>query len=120
MTQEQWGQLQRKLLGTVGKNNYANWIEPLEFSDISEGVATFHVPTNFLGNYVAQNFGDLILHQLTESGQVVRRVNFRVAANSAQRPPGKLPTWNAPPASQASAISLTSRRIGSSERRRPG
>jgi chromosomal replication initiator protein len=86
MTQEQWGQLQRKLLGTVGKNNYANWIEPLEFSDISEGVATFHVPTNFLGNYVAQNFGDLILHQLTESGQVVRRVNFRVAANSAQRP----------------------------------
>lgn len=86
MTKEQWGQLQRKLLGTVGKNNYANWIEPLEFSDISEGVATFHVPTNFLGNYVAQNFGDLILHQLAESGQVVRRVNFRVAANSAQRP----------------------------------
>ena len=85
MTQEQWGQLQRKLLGTVGKNNYANWIEPLEFSDISEGVATFHVPTNFLGNYVAQNFGDLILHQLAESGQLVRRVNFRVPANSAQR-----------------------------------
>jgi chromosomal replication initiator protein len=86
MTQEQWGQLQRKLLGTVGKNNYANWIEPLEFSDISEGVATFHVPTNFLGNYVAQNFGDLILHQLSEAGQAVRRVSFRVAANSAQRP----------------------------------
>ena len=86
MTQEQWGQLQRKLLSTVGKNNYANWIEPLEFSDISEGVATFHVPTNFLGNYVAQNFGDLILHQLSESGQVVRRVNFRVPANSTQRP----------------------------------
>jgi chromosomal replication initiator protein len=78
MTQEQWGQLQRKLLSTVGKNNYANWIEPLEFSDISEGVATFHVPTNFLGNYVAQNFGDLILHQLSEAGQSVRRVNFRV------------------------------------------
>ncbi|MDD9706738.1 MAG: chromosomal replication initiator protein DnaA [Paracoccaceae bacterium] len=86
MTQEQWGQLQRKLLSTVGKNNYANWIEPLEFHEISEGVATFHVPTNFLGNYVAQNFGDLILHQLSEAGQVVRRVNFRVPANSAQRP----------------------------------
>lgn len=86
MTQEQWGQLQRKLLSTVGKNNYANWIEPLEFSDISEGVATFHVPTNFLGNYVAQNFGDLILHQLSEAGQTVRRVSFRVPANSVQRP----------------------------------
>jgi chromosomal replication initiator protein len=85
MTQEQWGQLQRKLLSTVGKNNYANWIEPLEFSDISEGVATFHVPTNFLGNYVAQNFGDLILHQLSEAGQSVRRVNFRVPVNVMQR-----------------------------------
>jgi len=86
MTQEQWGQLQRNLLSTLGKNNYANWIEPLEFSDISEGVATFHVPTNFLGNYVAQNFGDLILHQLAQSGQTVRRVNFRVATNAAERP----------------------------------
>jgi chromosomal replication initiator protein len=85
MTQEQWGQLQRKLLSTVGKNNYANWIEPLEFSDISEGVATFHVPTNFLGNYVAQNFGDLILHQLSEAGQAVRRVNFRVPVAVMQR-----------------------------------
>ncbi len=73
-------------MGTVGKNNYTNWIEPLEFSDISEGVATFHVPTNFLGNYVAQNFGELILHQLSEAGQSVRRVSFRVPANSAQRP----------------------------------
>ncbi len=109
MTQEQWGQLQRKLLGTVGKNNYANWIEPLEFSDISEGVATFHVPTNFLGNYVAQNFGDLILHQLAESGQLVRRVNFRVPANSAQRPTAasvSVPLSDAAPAPSLGADQL--------------
>ncbi len=80
MTQEQWGQLQRNLLTTVGKNNYANWIEPLKLCDISEGVATFHVPTNFMGNYVAQNFGDLILTQMVQAGQSVRRVNFRVPA----------------------------------------
>ncbi len=85
MTQEQWGQLQRNLLGTVGKNNYANWIEPLEFCDIAEGVATFHVPTNFMGNYVAQNFGDLILSQLTNTGQPVRRVNFRVPTQAMAR-----------------------------------
>jgi chromosomal replication initiator protein len=91
MTQEQWGQLQRNLLGTVGKNNYANWIEPLEFCDISEGVATFHVPTNFMGNYVAQNFGDLILTQLSNSGQSVRRVNFRVQAQPTPRPAAATP-----------------------------
>ena len=103
MTQDQWGQLQRKLLSTVGKNNYANWIEPLEFSDISEGVATFDVPTSFLGNYVAQNFGDLILHQLSQAGQKVRRVNFRVAANSAQRPATMAPASAPVPASEVPA-----------------
>ncbi|SEQ71423.1 chromosomal replication initiator protein DnaA [Thalassovita taeanensis] len=86
MTHEQWGRLQQNLLKTLGKNNFANWIEPLEFSDISEGVATFEVPTTFLGNYVSQNFGDLILHQLSEVGEDVRRVNFRLAANIGNRP----------------------------------
>ncbi|MFD1510128.1 chromosomal replication initiator protein DnaA [Lacimonas salitolerans] len=81
MTQEQWGQLRQNLLGTVGKNNFANWIEPIEFSDIADGVAVFNVPTSFLGNYVSQNFGDLILHQLHTAGEHVRRLKFQVAAN---------------------------------------
>lgn len=86
MTQEQWGKLQQNLLTTVGRNNYTTWIAPLEFLEINEGVATFEVPTSFLGNYVSQNFGDLILHQLTEVGEDVRRINFRVAANMPKRP----------------------------------
>ena len=86
MTQEQWGQLRKNLLGTVGKNNYANWIEPIEFSDIKDGVAVFTVPTSFLGNYVSQNFGELILHQLTSAGENVRRLSFQVAANESARP----------------------------------
>lgn len=85
MTQEQWCQLQQNLLTTVGKNNFATWIEPLEFLEISEGVATFQVPTTFLGNYVSQNFGDLILHKLSEAGEDVRRIHFRVGT-SAPRP----------------------------------
>lgn len=82
MTQEQWGQLQQNLLTTVGKNNFATWIEPLEFLEISEGVATFQVPTTFLGNYVSQNFGDLILHKLSEAGEDVRRIHFRVGTSA--------------------------------------
>ncbi|WP_323781376.1 chromosomal replication initiator protein DnaA [Thalassovita sp.] len=92
MTQEQWGKLQQNLLTTVGKNNYATWIEPLEFLGINEDVAIFEVPTSFLGNYVSQNFGDLILHQMSEFAERVRRINFRVAANSSQRPPRKAET----------------------------
>ncbi|MDP5219944.1 chromosomal replication initiator protein DnaA [Ruegeria sp. 2205SS24-7] len=86
MTQEKWGQLRERLLKTVGKNNYTTWIEPLKFQELEDGVAVFSVPTNFVGNYVSQNFADLILYELTTSGEDVRRLAFRVAANSPVRP----------------------------------
>ena len=82
MTKEQWGQLKQELLGTVGKHNFANWIEPLELSDVSDGVATFNVPTTFTGNYVSRNFGDLILFQVNTVSPDIRRVHFRVPANA--------------------------------------
>ncbi|TDK50078.1 chromosomal replication initiator protein DnaA [Antarcticimicrobium luteum] len=86
MTQEKWGQLRQRLLKTVGQNNYRTWIEPLEFADLQDGVAVFHVPTIFMGNYVNQNFSDLILYELASSGESVQRLSFQVAANSPARP----------------------------------
>ncbi len=86
MTQEKWGLLRKRLLKTVGQNNYTTWIEPLEFEHLQDGVAVFNVPTNFMGNYVGQNFADLILHELNTSGESVQRVAFKVAANSPARP----------------------------------
>jgi chromosomal replication initiator protein len=86
MMQETWGQLRQRLLKTIGQNNFTTWIEPLEFSELEDGVATFHVPTNFMGNYVSQNFADLILHELNLSGETVQRLSFKVAANSPMRP----------------------------------
>ncbi|MGR3342245.1 MAG: chromosomal replication initiator protein DnaA [Paracoccaceae bacterium] len=78
MTDDTWGQVQDELLKTVGKNNYKNWIEPLEFSNMKDGVATFFVPTNFMGNWVSRNFGDQILQQLSRAGAAVNRVEFSV------------------------------------------
>lgn len=86
MNDEKWGQLRNRLLKTVGKNNYTTWIEPLELQQVEAGVATFHVPTNFMGNYVSQNFSDLILHEFNISGEMVQRLTFKVAANSPMRP----------------------------------
>jgi chromosomal replication initiator protein len=86
MTQEKWGQLRKKLLKTVGQNNYKSWIEPLEFLSLEAGVAVFHVPTNFLGNYVSRNFSDLILFELNNAGERVQRLNFEVSASSTARP----------------------------------
>ena len=86
MTQEKWGQLRQRLLKTVGQNNYTTWIEPLKFRKLQDGVATFDVPTNFMGKYVGENFSDLILHELKSEGEAVRRLSFAVPANTQSKP----------------------------------
>ncbi|MCF6234283.1 MAG: chromosomal replication initiator protein DnaA [Rhodobacteraceae bacterium] len=99
MKQDLWGELQQRLLKTVGQNNYKTWIEPLEFTRVQDGVAMFDVPTNFMGNYVSQNFGDLILYELHSTGESVQRVSFKVPTNKTARPKAPLkPAQTAPAA----------------------
>ncbi|MXW85329.1 MAG: chromosomal replication initiator protein DnaA [Boseongicola sp. SB0673_bin_14] len=87
MTKKSWDEIRQNLISAVGKSNYTNWIEPLEFARIEGGVAKFHVPTTFMGNWVLRNFGDHILRELTESGNKVTRVEFAVheTAKSARK-----------------------------------
>ncbi|MEM7719213.1 MAG: chromosomal replication initiator protein DnaA [Pseudomonadota bacterium] len=82
MTNEAWGEVRKDLLSAVGKNNYVNWIEPLELAGMNGGVATFFVPTNFMGNWVSRNFGDDIQKVLNNAGEQVSRVEFSVPNQS--------------------------------------
>src|SRR6056297_3133280 len=86
MTQEQWGELKQQIRQAVGQNKFRNWIEPLDFTEVSDGVATLSVPTRFIGNYVAQHFGDLILYKMSQVDSGVRKLDFRVTANGAEAP----------------------------------
>ncbi|MDU8910982.1 chromosomal replication initiator protein DnaA [Aestuariicoccus sp. MJ-SS9] len=79
MTQEQWGALQAGLEKTLGQNNFKTWIKPLEFGGMDGSVAVIHVPTNFLGTYVSQNYGDLLLNKIAAINSDVRRIQFKVA-----------------------------------------
>ncbi|WP_093417833.1 chromosomal replication initiator protein DnaA [Tranquillimonas alkanivorans] len=83
MTNETWGLVRQELLKTVGKNNYVNWIEPLEFDRLEDGVATFNVTSTFVGNWVSRNFGDSILNEIAKAGEPVRRIEFTVAKTRA-------------------------------------
>ncbi|MEP5761468.1 MAG: chromosomal replication initiator protein DnaA [Litoreibacter sp.] len=85
MTNDVWGRIRQNLLKTVGNNNYTNWIEPLEFSELSGGVATFLVPTSFMGNWVSRNFGDNILQELKKAGEKVSRIEFSVPTGVAPK-----------------------------------
>jgi len=83
MTKDDWGNIKQRLLKTVGQNNYTTWIAPMEPGAVAEGIATLHVPTNFFGNYVSQNFSDLILHELRVEGVDVSRLKFALTAQTA-------------------------------------
>ena len=83
MTNELWGQVRQQLQESIGANNYSTWIEPLEFSALRDGVATFFVPTQFIGNWVRRNFADQIKLLLNATGTVVNRVEFLVSKRAA-------------------------------------
>ena len=86
MTNETWGRVRQELLKAVGKYNYVTWIEPLEFAQLENGVCRFHVPTNFIGDWVSRNYGDQIIMLLGRAGARVERVEFKVPANMTVRP----------------------------------
>ncbi|KKK60951.1 hypothetical protein LCGC14_3019220 [marine sediment metagenome] len=75
MTNESWGAVRQGLRKSVGQNNYTTWIEPLEFSDLTDGIATFVVPSQFVGNWVSRNFGEQIIQEITATCMVARRLS---------------------------------------------
>ncbi|MEJ6396339.1 chromosomal replication initiator protein DnaA [Yoonia sp. 208BN28-4] len=89
MTDGLWAQVLGELRGAVGKNSYSSWIEPLRLAELDGGVATFDVPTTFIGNYVDQNFGDLIKHHLAKAGSNAQRLRFVVPAKTQAAPAPK-------------------------------
>ncbi len=76
MTETIWGKVQATLKKSVGGNNFTNWIEPLDFDGLDQGVASFSVPTQFMGNYVQRNFGEQIMFEMGKAGSPVQRLNF--------------------------------------------
>ncbi len=85
MTNENWVQVREELRKRVGKNNYTNWIEPLEFNALKNGVARFSVPTSFFGDWVSRNFSDQILQHLLRAGAEVERIEFATASARPQK-----------------------------------
>lgn len=76
MNDEIWGKIKNELANVVGSDHYRNWIEPLQFAGLKDSTAVFHVPTNFIGDWVTRNYSDLILGRLKAEGVPVTRVSF--------------------------------------------
>jgi chromosomal replication initiator protein len=80
MLKNQWDLISTRLLKTVGQNNHTTWIAPLKAGGVSDEIATLYVPTTFSGNYISQNFSDLILHEINIAGVTASRLNFALAS----------------------------------------
>ena len=77
-----WTKLKISLKKSVGENSFNNWLSPINFSHLEEDMAVLTVPTNFLGNYVSQNFGELITAQISSKNNKISRIRFEVDTSS--------------------------------------
>ncbi|MCY3983144.1 MAG: chromosomal replication initiator protein DnaA [Roseovarius sp.] len=81
MTSDQWEKVKLEIMNDTSRANFKNWIEPLKFREVEEDVAIFNVSTSFLGEYVSNNFGDLILRKIKGFEPKLKRINFKVVSN---------------------------------------
>ena len=77
-----WTKLKISLKKSVGENSFNSWLSPINFSHVEEDMAVLTVPTNFLGNYVSQNFGELITGQISSKNNKISRIRFEVDTSS--------------------------------------
>ncbi|EBA08590.1 chromosomal replication initiator protein DnaA [Sagittula stellata] len=108
MKKEQWGALQEQICKTIGQNNYKTWIQPLRFRGITaDGIVTLQAPTNFFGTYVSQNFGDMLLAQISTVEPSARRLAFQagILDDSSEDAEEKAKPLNIPEAEQAPVTS---------------
>ena len=77
-----WTKLKISLKKSIGENNFNNWLSPINFSYVDEDMAVFTVPTNFLGNYVSQHWGELITEQISSENKKISRIKFKVDTKS--------------------------------------
>lgn len=72
-----WGRVRDQLLTVIGKDAFQNWIEPLSLLKVTDGIASFSAPTNFVGTWVDRNYGDKIVMMMTREGVAVDRLMFQ-------------------------------------------
>jgi len=81
-----WGRIRTELRATIGVDAFNNWIEPLGFLGLKNGVALFSVPTSFMGNWVSRNYADEITGLFKAEGVEVFRLGFEAPEQAAVKP----------------------------------
>ncbi len=59
--------IKQKIAGIINQDSYKTWIEPIKFSNFSEGVFSVVVPNEFFKDWVIKNFEPLFIAILKET-----------------------------------------------------
>jgi chromosomal replication initiator protein len=74
-----WSRVRGALRSQIGNDAFQNWIDPLVYVGVEQGVVQFEAPTSFIGTWVLRNYGDAIRQLLCKDGVPTSRIEFRVA-----------------------------------------
>ncbi|MEM9429841.1 MAG: chromosomal replication initiator protein DnaA [Pseudomonadota bacterium] len=93
MTADLWGRVRDELRDSIGSDAFKNWIDPLEFRGMDDGVAHLAAPTSFIGNWVSQHYGETIERKIALHSKRTVRLDFsvkhRAKANGQRFAPAK-------------------------------
>ncbi len=74
-----WAQARADLRETMGKDQFAAWVDPLQLMRLDAEGACFAAPTRFMSDWVARHYAEAIRDGLARAGHAVPRIRFEVA-----------------------------------------
>ncbi len=85
-TVRQWEQVRALLCNEFGETAYSTWLSPLELVDIEGDRAVIAVPTQFMRDWVVNNYADRIRAFWARINPAVRSISLSVRTAQAPRP----------------------------------
>jgi chromosomal replication initiator protein len=88
----QWEQVRALLCGEFGETAYSTWLSPLELIDIDGDRAVIAVPTQFMRDWVVNNYADRIRAFWARVNPAVRSISLSVRTAQIDRAAGNAGT----------------------------
>ena len=73
---ESWEKIRSELKSKLGQVVYKNWIEVLSLVKVKSNVAHFHVPSDFIANWVDRNYRDQIIETFNNEEIYIENLLF--------------------------------------------
>ncbi len=81
----QWARVRGLLRAEVGETSYRSWLKPLVLLVVDGNTVCIAAPTQFMRDYVNENFAARILELWTDENDAITKLDVRIQAEPARR-----------------------------------